>query len=76
MVVGYELDPSHFEAASGGVGEEGEGSSAARKEGGVARVLYILPGWVQSTEHMASGKKISEQGAVLEGAQLGVAAWE
>lgn len=78
-MVGYELDSSHFEAAAGGVGgggEEGEGSSAAQEKGGVARVLYILPGWVQSTEHMASGKKISEQGAVLEGAQLGVAAWE
>jgi hypothetical protein len=76
VVVGYELDPSHFETATAGEGgEAGEGSSAAH-EAGVARVLYILPGWVQSTEHMASGKKISEQGAVLEGAQLGVAAWE
>ncbi|OBT85599.1 hypothetical protein VE02_05168 [Pseudogymnoascus sp. 03VT05] len=77
VVVGYELDPSHFETATAGeAGEAGEGSSAAQEGGGVARVLYILPGWVQSTEHMASGKKISEQGAVLEGAQLGVAAWE
>ncbi|KFY29179.1 hypothetical protein V493_02502 [Pseudogymnoascus sp. VKM F-4281 (FW-2241)] len=79
VVVGYELDPSHFETAvaGGGGGDAEEGSSATRREsGGIGRVLYILPGWVQSTEHMASGKKIGEQGAVLEGAQLGVAAWE
>ncbi|KFX86190.1 hypothetical protein O988_09723 [Pseudogymnoascus sp. VKM F-3808] len=77
VVVGYELDPSHFETATaGGSGEVEEGSSATREGSGVGRVLYILPGWAQSTEHMASGKKIGEQGAVLEGAQLGVAAWE
>ena len=76
-MVGYELDPSHFEAPTtvGGGEVEGE-SSAPQEDEGVPRVLYILPGWLQSTEHMASGKKVSEQGAVLEGAQLGVAAWE
>ncbi|OBT97134.1 hypothetical protein VE01_04809 [Pseudogymnoascus verrucosus] len=76
VVVGYELDPSHFEAPTTAVGGEAEEGSSAAPESGVAKVLYILPGWVQSTEHMASGKKIGEQGAVLEGAQLGVAAWE
>lgn len=77
VVVGYELDPSHFEAPTmAGGGKEEEGSSAAQEGSEVGRVLYVLPGWVQSTEHMASGKKIGEQGAVLEGAQLGVAAWE
>lgn len=76
-MVGYELDPSHFEAPTTvGGGEVEEGSSAEQEGSGVGRVLYILPGWVQSTEHMASGKKIGEQGAVLEGAQLGVVAWE
>ncbi|ELR09226.1 hypothetical protein GMDG_03799 [Pseudogymnoascus destructans 20631-21] len=77
VVVGYELDPSHFEAPTTAGGGEVQGeSSVPREDGGVPRVLYILPGWVQSTEHMASGKKISEQGAVLESAQLGVTVWE
>ncbi|KFY34142.1 hypothetical protein V494_07020 [Pseudogymnoascus sp. VKM F-4513 (FW-928)] len=76
VVVGYELDPSHFETPTAAGGGEAEEGSSAAQGGGVARVLYILPGWVQSTEHMASGKKTGEQSAVLEGAQLGVAAWE
>jgi hypothetical protein len=73
VVVGYMLDAAQFETVTTAAEEE---SGNAQKDGIGGEVLYILPGWLQSTEHMASGKKISERDAVLEGGQLGVAVWE
>lgn len=72
--MGYELDEEHFGTAQGG--EEGVASGDKENTEDRTKILYVLPGWIMSTEQMAAGKKLGEQETMLEPAQLGVAAWE
>lgn len=74
LVVGYELqgqDPRPAgEAMEGVEGQDGKGKG--REEGYVGKVLYLLPGGVQSTDVMMGrrdgGKKIGEQDVGINGA--------
>jgi hypothetical protein len=59
VVVGYEIDNT----TSNGKGREDE-----------AKVLYIIPGGLMSTEVMSSGKKLTEGDVEMK--PDGIAAWE
>jgi len=77
IVVGYELDPEHYENVQfdeGQGAESGDVSAEGRRER--TKTLYVLPGWIMSTEQMAAGKKIEEGEAVLQPGQRATAAYE
>lgn len=76
-MVGYELDPEHYENVQfdeGQGAESGDVSAEGRRER--TKTLYVLPGWIMSTEQMAAGKKIEEGEAVLQPGQRATAAYE
>ena len=61
LVVGYKLDPAHFEGAVAGTGlrqaqEDTELDSTTRDADGEANVVYLLPGGLASSEDLRSGK--------------------
>jgi hypothetical protein len=71
LIVGYELQGQgeRGEAIEGLEGPDGKGKG--REEGYVGKVLFLLPGGVQSTDVMMGrrdgGKKIGEQDVALKG---------
>jgi hypothetical protein len=77
LVVGYELDASHFgnsDAKDDTAMVVDDGLQGGEKK---TEFVYLLPGGILSTEAMAAGKKISDQDVVLgESDRAVVAAWE
>jgi hypothetical protein len=71
LVVGYELDLSQYPRAK----EMGDAMDVDGEK--VEKVLYLLPGWIMSTEAMAAGKKIAEADVALgDGGKAIVAGYE
>jgi len=76
LVVGYELDESHYCSAEKETEAEGENGGAGA-EAERTKILYLLPNGITSTDVMASGRKINEEDVTLgEKGRNTVAAWE
>ncbi|KAI9704774.1 MAG: hypothetical protein M1836_006554 [Candelina mexicana] len=72
LVVGYQLDDIHYTTTStAGVGKEGDGKrGVGDQEGkgkGRAKVVYLLPGGLLTTEDMKAGKVPGKEEVELMG---------